>query len=206
LAGKVGKSWAIRGISMASYLRWLWREERGVARVLAVGVAVLLVCAPGFAVSEIAVLSTVQVVEAQHPAVVHLGPGTYDISQDIADEGFPADSTVVTVSGPRGQEVPGRNISPAMTLAEPAGMFLGAWDCHPVVSFTILHAGPYLVSIKDQYGMNAAWISEPYSSVARDVFPWCFGVLGSLLTIVLCLAIPRPRWRLMRRGPQLPAP
>jgi hypothetical protein len=57
---------------MVSYLRWLWHEERSVARVLAIAVAILLVCAPGFAVSEIAVLSTVQVVHAQRPAVIHL--------------------------------------------------------------------------------------------------------------------------------------
>jgi hypothetical protein len=198
LAGKVGALWVMGGISRVSYLRWLWHEERSVARVLAVGVATLLVCAPGIAVSEAAVVSTVQVAQPQRPAIIHLGPGTYEISQNIADEGFPADSTVVTVTGPRGQ-VPARDISPAMTLADPAGVFLGAWDCHPVVSFTIPQAGYYQVSIKDQYGMNAAWISEPYGSVARQVFPWCFGVVASLLTIALCLAVPRARWRLMRQ-------
>jgi hypothetical protein len=34
---------------MANYLRWLWREDRGTARVLVVAVAVVLACATGFA-------------------------------------------------------------------------------------------------------------------------------------------------------------
>jgi Flp pilus assembly pilin Flp len=29
---------------MANYLRWLWREDRGAARVLVVAVAVVLAC------------------------------------------------------------------------------------------------------------------------------------------------------------------
>jgi hypothetical protein len=183
---------------MVSYLRWLWREERSVARVLAVAAAALLVCAPGFAVSEIAVLSTVHVVHAQHPAVIHLDAGTYDISQDMGDNGFPGDSTEITIAGPAGQ-VPGRTIPQALGLDDVADTFLGESDCYRIASFTIPVAGDYKVTVKDQGGMSAAWISEPYADVAWQVLPWSAGVVAALLAIALGLVSPWPRWRLMRR-------
>jgi hypothetical protein len=194
----VGASWAVCGISVVSYLRWLWREERGVARVLAIAVAILLICAPGFAVSEIAVLSTVQVAHAQHPAVMHLGAGTYDISQDIGDNDFPDDSTELSVTGPGGP-VPVRTLPTVLTLDDPARVFLGAWDCYRVMSFTIAQAGTYQVTIEDRHGMSGAWISESWAGVARHVFPWAVGIVAALLAIALCLLIPGPRWRRMRR-------
>jgi hypothetical protein len=186
---------------VVSYLRWLWREERSVARVLAVAAAALLVCAPRFAVSEIAVLSTVHVVHAQHPAVIHLDAGTYDISQDMGDNDFTGDSTEITIAGPGGQ-VPGRTIPQTLTLDtldDAAGAFLCEWDCYRIVSFTIPVAGDYEVTIKDQGGISAAWISEPYADVAWQVLPWSAGVVAALLATALGLVSPWPRWRLMRR-------
>jgi hypothetical protein len=59
--------------------------------------------------------------------------------------------------------------------------------------------GPYTVTINDQHGMSAAWISEPYAGVARQVLPWSAGVVVALLAIALCLTIAGRRWRLMRR-------
>jgi hypothetical protein len=198
LAGMVRRIMAICGINVMSYLRWLWREERSVARVLAIAMAILLICAPGFAVSEIAVLSTVQVAHAQRPAVMHLGAGTYDISQDIGDEDFPDDSTELSITGPGGR-VPVRTLPAVLTLYDPARAFLGAWDCYRVMSFTIPKAGTYQVTIEDRHGMSGAWISEPWADVARQVFPWAFGVVAALLAIALCLMVPGPRWRRMRR-------
>jgi hypothetical protein len=184
---------------MVSYLRWLWCEERSVARVLAIAGAALVACAPGFAVAEIAVLSTVHVVHAQHPAVIHLDADTYDISQDIGDPDFPDDSTEITIGGQGGRQVSGRTIPQALTLDDAASAFLGEWDCYRVASFTIPVAGPYKITIKDQGGMSAAWISEPYTDVAGQVLPWSVGVVAALLAIALGLAIPGPRWRSMRR-------
>jgi hypothetical protein len=183
---------------MVNYLRWLWREEQSVARMLAIAVAILLICAPGFAASEIAALSTVRVVHAQRPAVIHLGAGTHDISQDIGDMDFPDDSTAVSITGPGGR-VPVRAIPQTLTLEYPADVFLGAWDCHQVMSFTIAQAGSYQVSIKDRYGMSGAWISEPYAGEARQVFPWSIGIVVALLTIAVCIMVPGPRRRWMRR-------
>lgn len=192
--------WAICGIRVVSYLRWLWRDERSVARLLAIAVAVLLICAPEFAVAEIAVLSTLHVVHAQHPAVIHLGAGTYDISEDIGDADFPTDATEISISGADGR-VPGLTLSPKLTLDDRAGTFLGAWDCSPVVSFTIARAGPYRITVEQPDGISAVWISEPYADVDRHVLPWAVGVAVALLAIALCLATPGRRWRLMRRRP-----
>jgi hypothetical protein len=189
---------AIRDITMVSYLRWLRRAERSVAGVLAVAVAALLICASGFAVSEITVLSTIQAVHVQRPAVIHLDAGTYDISQDIGDQDFPDDSTEVTITGPGGQ-VPGRTIPQVLALDDGAGMFLGELDCYPIVSFTIPQAGPYKITSKDQGGMSAAWISEPWADVIRQVLPWIAGLVVALLAIALFLIIPASRWRLMKR-------
>src|ERR1700722_12466293 len=127
---------------MVNYLRWLWRGNRCVARVLVVGVAILLACAPGFALSEIAALSTVRVVHAQSPAVVHLGAGTYDISQDLGDRDFPDDSTELSIIGPgrpalvrtgaagpgdrrSGRSIPGRvGLHPGHAVHDPSGRSL----------------------------------------------------------------------------------
>ena len=199
-----GGSWAICDINVMSYLRWLWREERSVARVLAIAMAILLICAPGFAVSEIAVLSTVQVAHVQHPAVMHLGAGTYDISQDIGDEDFPDDSTELSITGPGGR-VPVRALPTVLALYDSARVFLGAWDCYRVMRFTIPKAGAYQVTIEDRHGMSGAWISEPLADVARQVFPWAFGIVAALLAIALCLMVPGPRWRRMRRAASVSA-
>jgi len=184
--------------STVNYLRWLWREERSVARMLAVAVGILLICAPGFAASEIAVLSTVQVVQAQRLAVIHLGAGAYDVSQDIGDNDFPGDSRALTITGPGGR-VPVQSIPQTLAPADAAAIFLGAMDCHQVMSFTIQRAGSYQVTINDRYGMSGAWISEPYADVAGQVFPWSFGTVGALLAIAVCLIVLGPRWRRMRR-------
>jgi hypothetical protein len=98
-----------------------------------------------------------------------------------------------------GGQVPGRTISPALTLDDLAGALLGSWDCDPVVSFTIVRTGPYTVTVKDQHGMSAAWISAPYADVVRHVLPWPVGVVVALLAIAPCLVLPRPRWHVMRR-------
>jgi hypothetical protein len=180
--------------STANWLSWLWREERSVARVLIIAVGILLICAPGFAGSEIAALSTVQVAHAQRPAVIQLGAGTYDISQDIGDNDFPDDPADVSITGP-GSRVLVRAIPQVLTPEDPARVFLGAWDCYRVMSFTIPQAGSYQVSIKDRYGMSGAWISEPYTDVAGQVFPWAFGIVAALVTIAVCLIVSGARWR-----------
>jgi hypothetical protein len=183
---------------MASYLRWLWREDRWVVQVLGVAVAALLACASGFAVSEIAVLSTVQILHSQHPAIIHLDAGTYDISQDIGDNDFPDDSTELSMTGPDGTVLV-RTVQPVLSFDDSAKTFLGEWDCTPVMEFTIHQTGQYRVSIKDTYGMRGAWISEPYASVARQVVPWACGIVAALLTIASCLMATTPRWRRLRR-------
>lgn len=183
----------------ADFLSWLWREERSAARALAIGAGILLICAPVFAASEIAVLSTVRVASARHPAVIRLGAGTYDISQDIGDSDFPDDSTQVSITGPHGQ-VPGRTIPQVLAPEDLARVFLGAWDCSPVVSFTIPRAGFYRVSVKDRRGMSGAWISEPYTDVAEHVFPWACGTVAALLTIAMCLMVSGTHWRRARRN------
>jgi hypothetical protein len=184
--------------STGKFLGWLWREERGVARALITGAGILLICAPAFAASEIAVLSTVHVASAQRPAVIRLGAGTYDIAQDIGDNDFPDDATAVSVTGPGGQ-VPARDIPQHLAPGDVAGVFLGAWDCYPVMSFSIPRAGSYQVSVKDRSGMSGAWISEPWASAAKRVVPWAFGVVAGLLTIAVCLMVCGPRWRRVRR-------
>ena len=183
---------------MANYLRWLWREDRGTARVLVVAVAVVLASAIGLAFSEIAALSTVQVVHAQGPVTIHLDAGAYDISQDIGDQDFPDDSTGLSIAGPGGL-VPVRTVQPVLSSADLGERFLGAWDCYPVMSFTIGQAGPYGVSIKDSYGMSGAWISEPAAAVARQVFPWVFGLVAALLTMAVCLVVSGSHWNRTRR-------
>jgi hypothetical protein len=67
------------------------------------------------------------------------------------------------------------------------------------MSFTIPRAGPCQVTIKDRYGMSGAWISEPYTDVAWHVFPWAYGIVVALLTIVVCLMLSGARWRRVRR-------
>ncbi len=47
--------------------------------------------------------------------------------------------------------------------------------------------------------MSAAWVSEPYAGVARQVFPWSFGIVVALPAIVVCLMVPGPHWRRMRQ-------
>jgi len=160
--------------------------------VLVVAVAVVLACATGFAISEIAALSTVQVVHAQRLAIIHLGAGTYDISQDDGDKDFPDDSTELSITGPGGV-VPVQTVQPVLSAGDLAEAFLGAWDCTPVMRFAIRQAGPYGVSIKDSYGMSGAWISEPAAAVARQVFPWVFGIVAALLTMAVCLVVSGPR-------------
>ena len=64
------------------------------------------------------------------------------------------------------------------------------------MSFTIPRAGTYQVSIKDRHGMSGAWISEPYTDVAWQVFPWAFGIVAALVTIAVCLIVSCVRWRL----------
>jgi hypothetical protein len=182
---------------MVNYLRWLWREDRWVVRVLGVAAATLLACASGFAVSELAVLSNVQIVHGQQSAIIHLDAGTYDISQDIGDVDFPDDSTELSITGPTGTVLV-RTVQPVLSFDDSAKAFLGAWDCTPVMEFTIRHAGQYRVIIKDSHGMSGAWITEPFASVARQVFPWASGVVAALLAIASCLVASGPRWRRMR--------
>ena len=180
----------------ADFLSWLWREERSAARALAIGAGILLICAPVFAASEIAVLSTVRVASARHPAVIRLGAGTYDISQDIGDSDFPDDSTQVSITGPHGQ-VPGRTIPQVLAPEDLARVFLGAWDCNRVMSFTVRRAGSYRVSVIAGSGLSAAWISEPYSGVIGQLTPWAIGIAAALLIITLRLGLTgrlrRPR-------------
>jgi hypothetical protein len=183
---------------MANYLRWLWREDRGIAWVLIAAVAVVLACATGFAVSDIAALSTVQVVHAQRLTTIHLGAGTYEISQDIGDQDFPDDSTELSITGPGGP-VPVQTVQQVLSSDDPAEAFLGAWDCSPVMSFTIRQAGPYTVTVKDSHGMSGAWISEPLATVARQVFPWVFGIVTPLLTMAVCLVVSGSRRGRTRR-------
>lgn len=181
-----------------SYLRWLWRADPVVGRVLAVAVGVLLVCAPGFAVSEIAVLSTVRLVHVERPAIIHLGAGAYDVSQDVGDMDFPDDATALTVTGPSGR-IPVKTVDQTLSLADGAGAFLGAKDCYVIADFTIRQDGFYKVNITDRYGMSGAWISEPWASVAGQVFPWVLGIIAALLAMVVCLlAADTPRRRRKR--------
>lgn len=190
--------WAISSTRMANYLRWLWREDRWVVQVLSVAVATLVACASGFAVSELAVLSTVQIVHAQQSAIMHLDAGTYAISQDIGDKDFPDDSTELSITGPGGTVLV-RTVQPVLSFDDSAKVFLGAWDCTPVMEFTIRQTGEFRVSITDSYGMSGAWITEPYASVARQVLPWASGIVAALLTIASCFVACRPRWRRMSR-------
>jgi hypothetical protein len=169
-------------------LSWLWREKRIAASVLIIAVGILLTCASGFAASEVAVLSTVQVAHAQDPAVIQLGAGTYDISQDIGDVGFPDDPTGISITGP-GSPVPVWSGPQVLTPYDAVAVFLGAWDCYRVMSFTIPRAGSYRISIKDRSGMSAAWISAPYTRVARQLFPWALGFVAALITIAVCLIV-----------------
>jgi hypothetical protein len=182
----------------------LWRDQRGAARLLVIAAGVLLICVPEFAASEVAALSTVRVVHAHRPAIIRFGAGTYDISQDIGDDGFPDDPTAVSISGAGGWVVVQANPQ-VLTPEDPASAFLGAWDCDRVMSFTIPRAGFYRVAVIGGSGMTAAWISEPYASVAWQVFPWAFGIVLALPIIVVCLMVcarprPRPRPRPRRRA------
>jgi hypothetical protein len=167
-------------------------------RALVVAVAIMLACAPGFAVSEIAALSTVQVVHAQGPVTIHLGPGAYDISQDMGDEDFPDDSSELSITGPGGV-VPVQTLQPVWSSNDLGEPFLGAWGCTPVMTFTIRQAGPYTVTVKDSYGMSGAWISEPPATVARRVVPWAFGIVVALLTMAACFVMSGPRRRQAER-------
>ena len=169
--------------------------------MLIIAVGLLLTCASGFAAAEIAVLSTVQVAHAQRPAVVQLGAGTYDISQDIGDVGFPDDPTGISITGP-GSPVPVWSVPQVLTPYDAAAVFIGAWDCYRVMSFTIPRAGSYRVSIKDRSGMSAAWISEPYTRVVRQLVPWALGFAAALITIAVCLIVSVVRWRPVRRMAQ----
>lgn len=168
------------------------------ARALVVAVAIMLACAPGFAVSEIAALSTVQVVHAQGPITIHLGAGAYDISQNIGDPGFPDDSSELSITGPGGL-VPVQTVQPVLSFDDPAETFLGAWGCTPVMSFTIRQAGPYTVTVNEGYGISAAWISEPPATAARRVVPWAFGIVAALLTMAVCFVMSGPRRRQAER-------
>ena len=181
---------------MANYLRWLWREDRGTARLLVVAVAVVLACAIGFAISEIAALSTLQVVPAQGPATIHLGAGAYDISQDMGDLSFPDDASVLSITGPGGL-VPVQTVQPVLS-DDPAEAFLGAWDCSRVMRFTIRQAGPYTVTVQGGYGISDAWISEPLATVTRRIFPWVLGLVAALLTMGVCLMVSGSRRSRMR--------
>ena len=187
----------LRRHDTAGRLSLLWREQRGATRLLVIAAGILLICAPGFTATEVAALSSVRVVSAQRPAVIRLGAGTYDISQDTGDDGFPDDPTAVSVSGPAGWVVV-RAIPQVLTPEDPANVFLGAWDCDRVMSFTIPRAGSYQVSVTSGAGMSAAWLSEPYATVARQVFPWAFGIVAALLTITVCLIICAGPWRRAR--------
>jgi hypothetical protein len=187
----------LRRHGSAQRLRRLWRERRGATRLLVVAAGILLVCAPGFIASEVAALSSVRLVSAQRPAVVRLSAGTYDISQDARDDGFPDDPIAVSVSGPAGWVVV-RAIPQVLTPEDPASVFLGAWDCDRVMSFTISRAGSYQVSVASGSGMSAAWISEPYATVAWQVFPWAFGIVMALPTMAVCLIICAGPWRRAR--------
>jgi hypothetical protein len=184
---------------MANYLRWLWRENRRIVQVLGVAAATLLACGSGFAVSELAVLSAVQLAHAHQPAVIHLDAGTYDISQDIGDTDFPDDSTELSITGPSGPVLV-RTVPSVLSFDDPAAVFLGAWDCSPVMEFTIGQAGQYRVIIKDGYGMSGAWITEPYASVISQVVPWACGIVAALTAIASCLLALGPRWRQMKRA------
>jgi 4-amino-4-deoxy-L-arabinose transferase-like glycosyltransferase len=180
------------------YLRWLWRKERKVARILAVAVGILLICACGFAAAEIAALSTVRVVNAQQPAVIHFGAGAYQVSQDIGDMDFPDDSAALTVAGPGGR-VPVQTVPQRLTPADAASLLLGAVDCGQVMSFTIQRTGSYQVTINDRHGMSGAWISEPYADVTEHVIPWALGIVGALLTVAVCLIVLARRGRIAGR-------
>jgi len=170
-----------------NYLRWLWRADPVVARVLAVSVGVLLICAPGFAVSEVAALSTVQLVHAHRPAVIHLGAGAYDVAQDVGDMDFPRDATALMITGTSAR-IPVKTVPQTLSLSDGEGTFLGERDCYVIASFTIRQAGSYEVTIKDR-DMSGAWISEPWVRVTEKVLPWALGLVAALLHIVVCLLI-----------------
>ena len=89
--------------------------------------------------------------------------------------------------------MPVQTVPQNLTPADAAGKLLGEWDCYQVMSFTITAASYYQVTIHDQYGMSAAWISEPYTDVAWQVVPWLVTVIAALLAIALCLIVPLPR-------------
>jgi hypothetical protein len=181
-----------------NYLRWLRRKERNLARILAVALGVLLICACGFAAAEIGALSTVRVVHAQRPAVIHFGAGAYEVSQDIGDMDFPDNATALTITGPSGR-IPVQTVLQRLTPADAASLFLGAMDCEQVMTFTIQRPGSYQVTINDRHGMSGAWISDPYADVAWQVIPWAFGIVGALIAVAVCLIVLAPRWRRQKR-------
>jgi hypothetical protein len=74
------------------------------------------------------------------------------------------------------------------------------------VSFTIPRSSWYGIAINSQYGMSAAWISQPWPAVTKQVVPWSAGLLLALLTMALCLVVPAPRWRAVKGLPQLQPP
>jgi hypothetical protein len=143
---------------------------------------VLIACAPIFAMSEMATLRTVHVIEPLRAGAVRLGAGTYTLDQDPDATGFPLGAASLSITGPDGPvrtwETPW-DVSPA----DLGGVFLGVGTFAQVARFKISKPGVYRFAVTDPGAGARLFVTEPYSTAARDEGAWALAIIGAILTL-----------------------
>jgi hypothetical protein len=147
-----------------------------------VATLVLITCAPIFAISEMATLRTVHVIDPLRATAVRLGAGTYALDQDPDATNFPASGDSLTITGPDGPvgtwEGPW-DVSPT----DLGGVFLGVGTFAQVARFTIRKPGIYRFAVAGPGTGARLLVTEPYGIAARDEGPWALAIVGAILTL-----------------------
>ena len=143
---------------------------------------VLIACAPIFAISEMAALRTVHVIDPLHATAVRLGAGTYALDQDPDATNFPIAADSLGITGPDGPvrtwETPW-DVSPT----DLGGVFLGMGTFAQAARFKIGDPGVYRIAVTGPGTGARLFVTEPYSTAARDVGPWALAIIGAILTL-----------------------
>jgi hypothetical protein len=143
---------------------------------------VLIACAPIFAISEMAALGTVHVIDPLRATTVRLSAGTYALDQDPDATSFPLGAASLSITGPDGP-VRTREIPWDISPADLGGVFLGVGTFAQVARFKIGKSGVYRFAVAGVGAGARLFVTEPYSTAGRDGGPWALAIIGAIITL-----------------------
>jgi hypothetical protein len=153
---------------------------------LRLGIVVMSLAIIGLTVATYQNLHSVHTVPVGGQHALHLSPGNYQIYQDPGES--PAPPEDFTLTGPNGRlsvEAQSGMLSPF----DAAGPLLGIGLFIPAVSFEILKAGTYYVTVAPGYQTsNKVFLGESRQVATVRVLPWLMGLVTGMTLIVVGLA------------------